>query len=101
VVVNLQGETLQKTPMQGGTLLKKRFFKKANIVRKMNFYKDKSIFLCQCQLFIVLLHRVCAELPTRAGLVWARFYWKKRHTTLCFWSLEPEKFKRVFKTMQS
>ena len=64
---NMQGETLQKTLMQGGTLLKTTFFKKANIVRKMDFYKDKSLFLCQYQLFIVLLHRVCAELPVRAG----------------------------------
>jgi hypothetical protein len=56
-----------KTLMQGGTLLKTTFFKKANIVRKMDFYKDKSLFLCQYQLFIVLLHRVCAELPARAG----------------------------------
>ena len=67
MVVTLQGETLQKTPMQGGTLLKNHFFQKANIVRKMDFYKDKSLFLCQYQLFIVLLHRVCAELPVRAG----------------------------------
>ena len=57
----------QPCKMQGGTLLKNRFFKKANIVRKMDFYKDKSLFLCQYQLFIVLLHRVCAELPARAG----------------------------------
>ena len=74
------------------------FFQKAYIVRKMDFYKDKSLFLCQYQLFIVLLHRVCAELPVRAGYVWARFYWKKRHTTLCFWSLEPRKFKVRSKT---
>ena len=54
--------------MQGETLLRKTtFFKKADIVRKMDFYKDKSLFLCQYQLFIVLLHRVCAELPVRAG----------------------------------
>ena len=57
----------QPCKMQGGTLLKTTFFKKANIVRKMDFYKDKSLFLCQYQLFIVLLHRVCAELPVRAG----------------------------------
>ena len=57
----------QPCNMQGGTLLKKHFFQKANIVRKMDFYKDKSLFLCQYQLFIVLLHRVCAELPVRAG----------------------------------
>ena len=58
----------QPCKMQGETLLRKNtFFKKANIVRKMDFYKDKSLFLCQYQLFIVLLHRVCAELPVRAG----------------------------------
>ncbi len=45
--------------MQGETLLRKNtFFKKANIVRKMDFYKDKSLFLCQCQLLIVHLYPI-------------------------------------------
>jgi hypothetical protein len=37
VVVTLQGETLQKPPMQGGTLLKNHFFQKANIDKKKGF----------------------------------------------------------------
>ena len=32
--------------------------KKADIVRKMDFYKDKSLFLCQCQLLIVHLYPI-------------------------------------------
>ena len=67
VVVTLQGETLRKNPHAGWNPAKNHFFQKANIVRKMDFYKDKSLFLCQYQLFIVLLHRVCAELPVMAG----------------------------------
>ncbi len=61
----------QPCKMQGETLLRKNtFFKKANIVRKMDFYKDKSLFLCQYQLLIVPLcqqktrkeFRLCVQL---------------------------------------
>jgi hypothetical protein len=37
VVVTLQGETLQKTPMQGGTLLKNHFFQKSQYCKKNGF----------------------------------------------------------------
>ena len=32
--------------------------KKADIVRKRDFHKDKSLFLCQCQLLIVHLYPI-------------------------------------------
>ena len=32
--------------------------KKADIVRKRDLHKDKSLFLCQCQLLIVPLHSI-------------------------------------------
>ena len=46
---NMQGETLA---------MKNTFSKKTGIVRKMDFYKDKSFFLCQYQLLVVPLHPI-------------------------------------------
>jgi len=38
--------------------MKNAFSKKADIVRKRDLHKDKSLFLCQCQLLIVPLHPI-------------------------------------------
>ena len=45
-------------PQAQGPPLTVWLIKKAGIVRKRDFHKDKSLFLCQCQLLIVHLYPI-------------------------------------------
>jgi len=45
-------------PQGQGTPLTVWLIKKAGIVRRRDFHKDKSLFLCQCQLLVVPLHLI-------------------------------------------
>jgi hypothetical protein len=50
-----RGSTLRRAQ---GPPLTVWLIKKADIVRKRDFHKDKSLFLCQCQLLVVPLHTI-------------------------------------------
>ena len=64
MVVTLQGNpanngVLRKDPHAGcNPATKTAFSKKTDIVRKRDFHKDKSLFLCQYQLIIVYLQTI-------------------------------------------
>ena len=59
-----QGFALQHAGCNPAT--KNTFSKKADIVRKMDFHKDKSLFLCQCQLLIVYLQTILKKSESSA-----------------------------------
>ena len=49
-----------------GTPLTVWLIKKADIVRKRDFHKDKSLFLCQCQLLVVYLQTILKKSESSA-----------------------------------
>ena len=72
MVVTLQGNpanngVLRKDPHAGcNPATKNTFSKKTDIVRKRDFHKDKSLFLCEYQLLIVYLQTILKKSESSA-----------------------------------